>query len=259
MAHGRKLGLIAIRVIFVASVAIQDLGFRQGIDPNTYFLKHFNYWSRCSDKRVDPEKRIESCKSMLGTGRGEADDVQIWVQIGDAHVEAMQFGSAMDAFNHALDAHGDHTNDSSIRERQDEALALSGHYEVAIAEADKLVKEGPDNAEFYNHRCWLRAIAGKELDAALIDCNEALKRAAKDAGTFDSRGLVNFKLGKMTDAAADYNMALSLDAHMPTSLYAKGIIELRGGKTAEGNDDITAAKRVEPLIADKFALYGVSP
>jgi tetratricopeptide (TPR) repeat protein len=236
----------------------------QGINPNSYFQPmmphyHFDYWSRCSDRRVDLQRRIESCKSMLGTGRGATDDVQIWGQIGDAYLEAGKYDSALEAFDQARHAHGIYPRDVLVRERWQEALVLSGHYESAIADADVLVKEAPDNAGFLNQRCWLRAIAGKELDIALADCNEALKRTPTDADVFDSRGLVNFKLNKLNDATADYDSALKLKSNLETSLYMRGLIKRRNGNAAGGDDDIVAARKTEPLIAERFASYGVSP
>jgi tetratricopeptide (TPR) repeat protein len=136
---------------------------------------------------------------------------------------------------------------------------LDGKYDAAMAAADEDIKTKPKSANPYNQRCWLRAIAGRDLDEALADCNQALAIEEHDAGIFDSRGLVEFKLGKLKEARADYDSALDLAPRMQTSLFVRGIIELRNGNTEAGNADIDAAEKREPLIASRFAAYGVSP
>jgi tetratricopeptide (TPR) repeat protein len=78
----------------------------------------------------------------------------------------------------------------------------------------------------WNGRCWCRAIVG-ELQAALADCNEALRLEPNAAATLDSRGLIYLKSGEWDSAIADYDSALRLDPKLASSLYGRGLANLR--------------------------------
>jgi tetratricopeptide (TPR) repeat protein len=136
---------------------------------------------------------------------------------------------------------------------------LSGQFDAAIDHVNTRIRNNPDAAMLYNQRCWLRAIAGRELDSALADCNEALKREPDSAAALDSRGLANFKLGKLNEADADYQAVLKKNEKKPSSLYVRGILRLRSGDAERGKEDLAAAEKIDPMIAARFADYGVKP
>jgi tetratricopeptide (TPR) repeat protein len=107
----------------------------------------------------------------------------------------------------------------------------------------------------WNGRCWAKAIIG-ELQAALSDCNEALRLESNVAATFDSRGLTYLKMGQWDLAIDDYSSALRLDPKLASSLYGRGLAKLKTGDKA-GDADIAAAKAIETTIVRDFARYGV--
>ncbi|HEY3776455.1 MAG TPA: tetratricopeptide repeat protein [Rhizomicrobium sp.] len=204
-------------------------GAPQPINPNSYFLgasNHFDYWSRCSNRRIEPERRIQYCRSMIGRGHG--DDADAWTQIGYAYMEQRKFDFAIDAFKSALGGYSGKAF-GEAREGLDEVLALSGQYASAIDDLNDAIKITPEEPERYGKRCWVRAIAGKDLDLALADCNVALKNDPHNADVLDSRGLVEFELGKLNEAASDFQSALDREPHLESSLYMRGIIKLRNG------------------------------
>jgi tetratricopeptide (TPR) repeat protein len=225
--------------------------------------ERFDYWGRCSSKRYDLEHRLSYCKSILADGRHRA--VEVLTEIGNAYFEAGKYPEAIASYENAL-AHEDAMYVNKLDEyrtaasaRLEEALVLSGQFDAAIEHVNARLKDSPDDIQLYNQRCRLRAIAGKELDSALADCNEALKRQPDNPDTLDSRGLVNFKLGNLVGARADYDAALHKSEDMASSRYMRGIIELRNGDTSAGNDDIDTAKQRDPVIAALYAHYGVEP
>jgi tetratricopeptide (TPR) repeat protein len=107
----------------------------------------------------------------------------------------------------------------------------------------------------WNGRCWTRAIVG-ELQAALADCNEALRLKPDVAATLDSRGLTYLKMGQWDSAIDDYSSALRLDPKLASSLYGRGLAKLKKGDTSGGNADIAAAKAILSNIVGEFARYG---
>jgi predicted aspartyl protease/tetratricopeptide (TPR) repeat protein len=110
-----------------------------------------------------------------------------------------------------------------------------------------------------NSRCWTRALWGQELDAALADCNGALKLQAENPTFLDSRGLVYLRLGNYDKSIADYSAALAREPKIAWSRYGRGISRLRKGLTMEGQADIAAATELSPKIAETAGKYGVSP
>jgi len=113
----------------------------------------------------------------------------------------------------------------------------------------------PANANWWNYRCWDRAILGR-LEAALTDCNESLRLRPNDGGTLDSRGLAYLKLGQLEKAIADYDAALKTNPELASSLYGRGTAKLKK-RDSTGAADITAAKAIKSGIAEDYAKYGV--
>ena len=72
-----------------------------------------------------------------------------------------------------------------------------------------------------------------------------------------SRGLIYLKTRQWDAAIADYTAALKIDPKIASSLYGRGLAELKKGSAATGNADIAAAKAFNPKIADEFSRYGV--
>jgi len=124
-----------------------------------------------------------------------------------------------------------------------------------------------------NERCWLRATSNRDLRQGLDDCNEALnlgtdsaeqfgtliRASADDPEVLDSRALVYLRLGNLDDAIHDYDSALHTDPSIPTSLYGRGLAELRLGEKAQGQADLTAAKKLDSGVAKRFSDMGLTP
>ena len=71
-------------------------------------------------------------------------------------------------------------------------------------------------------------------------------------------GFVYLKMKNPTMAIANYNVALEEAPKMPTSLYGRGLAELQKGDPT-ALTDLSAAKEIQPDIADEFEKLGVPP
>jgi tetratricopeptide (TPR) repeat protein len=138
------------------------------------------------------------------------------------------------------------------------AWSDKGDLDRAIADLTEAIRLDPANADYFNSRCWGRALVGKDLNGALADCNESLRLRPDDANALNSRGLVQFKLGAFDAAIADYSAAVAQNANDADSLYARGAAKLKKGDTAAGNADIAAAKAIKPDIAIVSAGNGIT-
>ncbi len=138
-------------------------------------------------------------------------------------------------------------------------LALEGRVDAVAAELDALTQalvREPMNPDLLNNRCWVRAVAGRELEAALIDCDRSLA-IQRDAATFDSRALVHLKRGDFNAAIRDYESALALDPGDGHYLYGRGLARRALGMNAEAQADFAAGERARPGIAEMYRSYGV--
>jgi tetratricopeptide (TPR) repeat protein len=180
---------------------------------------------------------------------------QITAQTGQAYIAQRNGDSAkaIALFGHILELKPD---EAEARVGRAELLASLHQYDDALKDLTTVLDKTPDNPVWLNNRCWYRAISGKELDEALIDCDTSLK-IKEMPGTRDSRGLVNLRLGKFDDAVADYNRALSQRPNLPSSLFGRGIAKIRKGAASDGQADISAALVADPKVVTEFADYGV--
>jgi tetratricopeptide (TPR) repeat protein len=139
------------------------------------------------------------------------------------------------------------------------ALGLSGKYDEGLKDMDASVTAAPSAAEPLNSRCWYRATNGRELDAALKDCNAALKLKPGESAYLDSRGMVQLRLGRFSASISDYDAALKTRPTQAASLYGRGLARLKAGDPKGGAADLAAAKAASPEVEAEFAGYGLKP
>lgn len=168
--------------------------------------------------------------------------------------------------------------DADVRFTLADFYGTLGDYSLALDQINQWLENHhleSQRAQGLNERCWLRAKANRDLPAALDDCNQALAltpSAAAEMGTFigrklapenpaflDSRGLVYLRLGRLKDAIRDYDSALNTNPKMATSLYGRGLAELRLGEQDKGQADVAAAQKLDDGIARFFADLGLKP
>ena len=83
----------------------------------------------------------------------------------------------------------------------------------------------------------------------------ALRLRPGDPAFLDSRALVRFRRGELEKALADYDAALKGSPRAAWSLYARGLVQRRLGKTAEADADKAKALAINPDIAARGKRY----
>lgn len=180
----------------------------------------------------------------------------LFLQRGSIYLARDRLPEALDDLDRSIDLD---PNDVYSTEMRITIWLRMRRYDDAIngLKAVDVLEEDPGGAA--NERCWVRAVAGRDLDTALADCNAALAAAPGKANRLDSRALVHLRRGELKDALADYDAALRGDPKAPSTLYARGIAKLRLGDKTGGRADIEAAKTLAPDIAVAMAEIEVGP
>jgi tetratricopeptide (TPR) repeat protein len=84
-----------------------------------------------------------------------------------------------------------------------------------------------------------------------------LGAGSSNAASYDSRGLIHLKMGRLDAAIEDYGFALGIEPNLASALYGRGLARLKQGDKAGGEADIAAAETIQPGIGDDFTSYGV--
>ncbi len=142
------------------------------------------------------------------------------------------------------------------------AYARARMFDPALKMYDGWIAAHPKDrrlASALNGRCWTRALAGKELDLALADCDAAMKQGLRVSNVMDSRGLVLLRLGRVDEAITQYDRAIQAQPKNAWSLYGRGLAKLKKGQKAGGDADVQAAIALQPNMAAVARSYGVAP
>jgi tetratricopeptide (TPR) repeat protein len=153
-------------------------------------------------------------------------------------------------------------NESDFRLETGSIYSRLGDQKAAIHQYSLWLDSHPDDTQArraLNGRCWARALGGLELDAAVRDCNGAVRAEPGVADPLDSRGLVQLRRGRYADAIADYDKALRIKPNLAWSLYGRGLAKIKSGHKDEGDVDIRAAVAIDKTIAETAKGYGVAP
>jgi tetratricopeptide (TPR) repeat protein/transglutaminase-like putative cysteine protease len=110
-----------------------------------------------------------------------------------------------------------------------------------------------------NNLCWSQAINNIALDDALKDCESALAMEPDCVACLDSEGFVLLRMQRYEKAIAVYDKVLASQPTSAESLFGRGIAKLRLGRKQEGDADIAAALKSNPLTERRFAEMGVKP
>lgn len=245
----------------------------------------------CSDTRASGDAVIAACSALLQI---ESEDDSLAVighfHRGRGHDKKMEYDSAILDFGEAIKldpshamsflyrgaVHGKRNELDAAVADLDQAIALSPdngpmylergfarearkEYPLALRDYGRAVDLLPREASAWGARCWLRAISGAELQSALADCDQAIALDATpaNANAFNSRGFVNFMMGRCTQSIRDYDSAIAGDPRVASSYYMRGLAKARSGDPS-AEADKAAGIKLEPEVAKRYATYGVA-
>ncbi|MBL8554717.1 MAG: tetratricopeptide repeat protein [Phenylobacterium sp.] len=168
--------------------------------------------------------------------------------------DAARYDEALAVIDRALKAKVD---DRELGRQRAEILLRAGRTAEAAKAIQRLRAEAAGDAGRLNSLCWLGGTRNHGLEAALADCDAALKLDPDSGAATDSRGLVLLRLNRLADALATYDAAAKLLPNNPETLYGRGLVRLRMGQAAEAEADFAAARAFGPYIDTVFDGWGL--
>jgi tetratricopeptide (TPR) repeat protein len=168
--------------------------------------------------------------------------------------DAGRYDEALAAIDRALKARPD---DHRVVLARAETLLRAGRTAEAVRLIQRLRTQAAGDSSRLNSLCWMGGTRNHALEAALADCDAALKLEPDSGPAVDSRGLVLLRLNRLPDALAAYDLAVKLLPNNPESHYGRGLVRLRMGQAAEAEADFKAARNASPFIDTIFDGWGL--
>ena len=128
---------------------------------------------------------------------------------GVAYLKKGEYDLAIEAFDQAIRLNRNYGEALANRAG---AYLKKNEYARAARDYDEAIRIEPDLQGVWNGRCWTRAILGA-LQGALEDCNKAIQSDSSSAATYDSRGLIYLKTGRVAAASAYQHFGLEYSHH----------------------------------------------
>lgn len=138
-----------------------------------------------------------------------------------------------------------------------QSLSGQGRFREAVQQFNIALGLSPRDANVLSARAWARAGEGKDLAAAVKDCELALKLKPRSSVALDSRALVHLRAGRNRLALEDYSSSLTWHPGGTVALFGRGVTEFRLGHMTAARNDLSLARRNDPEIDDIFIMVGV--
>ncbi|HEY2069178.1 MAG TPA: tetratricopeptide repeat protein [Rhizomicrobium sp.] len=268
----RFAAIIALGCLVMAAPGVAQMGPNYGSIAGREESEKMKM-KRCYDRQRAPEDRARACKAVMAIGNSFADEVDV----AQAYLEAGKFDDALAALVPRMQSN---SSDADALTMRAVILAAQGHYDLALVDSNRVIKVASQDASSYYGRCWMRAVAGQELDAAVADCDKAIAQDPNNGAIWDSRGLADFKRGDMKAAIADCGKAIDsrwvsadtyaylvrfvggdaakdMASQKANSYYVRGLAKRLSGDADGAAKDIERANSRDPYIAAELSHIGV--
>ena len=177
------------------------------------------------------------------TLRQQAERVASWARHARGRL-AMQGGNSKGALADLRAAVAANPKNTAALGDLAVALADAGENAVALETLDQLLAIEPQSTVGLQNRASLRLAAG-DVELAVADCDAALAKVAADApdraAVLTTRGVAFHSLGRLREAAADFDEALRLDPKLSSAQTARGHVYAEAGYYEQAINDYRGA------------------
>lgn len=203
----------------------------------------------------DPDGQIRGCTAAIKSGQWKGKDLAwAFINRGVGYAAKGQFDRAIQDHDQAIKL-----NPGQIDAYLNRGFAYLGKsdFDRAIQSYDQVIKLNPNDALAFNNRGTSYAAKG-QYERAIQDYDHSIKLDPSTPLTFWNRANAWYLAGNFDRAFADYEAISGTQSHAAAGLYGRGLVKLRNGDAASGQEDIDAAKGIQADIAEQFAKAGVN-
>ncbi len=191
----------------------------------------------------------------------DPQDGEAYFNRGVARAQLLDFQGAIEDYTQALQLDPGHSKAYHRRGLARQAVGdLQGAIEdfsqaIALQAAGSSEAEVAVQAELYLQRA-MAHLSNNALEAALADCEQALRLNPALAQAYCYRGLARQKLGDPAGALADFNRALELDPQLAKAYLNRGIAHRDLGHLEAALTDLSQAIALDPSDARAYSSRG---
>jgi len=132
------------------------------------------------------------------------------------------------------------------------AYRRKGEYGRALQDYEQAIRLNPSNANVYNNRGIIYRIKG-DYGRAIADYDEAIWLKHGDfPAAYYNRALAYADKGEYELSLRDFDVVMRFNPRNALALYARGLTLQKKGDIEAGKIDISAAKTINPNIAEQF-------
>jgi tetratricopeptide (TPR) repeat protein len=194
----------------------------------------YDTFTHCQRETELPDLIIKNCAAALKMGLGTSNAS---VNAGMVSLPLLYMGAAY-----------------ARKGQNDEALK---HFNLSLQAVNERLARAPSETSALSERCWIRGILGTELEAAIVDCDEALKSSPANTDYLRIKGFALYRQGKYQAAVASFDQALEGHEDNSRALFLRGVTKIRLDDLPGANGDIKKAREVNPDIDKIFSGYGI--
>lgn len=245
----------------------------------------------CARARETPREALAACTTLIDARHTPAALVtKAYFERSAAHERIGEFSTALSDIKHVIERdaayryaplnlailyakNGEHVasrqafeallardpDDFDVLVSFGATLEENGKFEESLIQFDHAVTVDPNAWIASAGRCWVLGVLDRELEKALADCSRAIASVPGDPNTYNSRGFVNYRLGRYSEAVADYTRAIEGDPKSGSSFYMRGMAKHALKRHAEGDADIVNGRTLRTGVAERYAGFGVKP
>lgn len=163
----------------------------------------------CQNSEIKPDIRISACDSLIHSNIvGGKMLAAFYALRAQAYIAAKDDERAIQDYDKALELFPDYPE---VLVSRGTLFARAGQHERALADYGHAIQVAPEDAYAWRTRCKEYLFLSKDMDAALADCNEAVRLKPGNAEELMLRAEVYAKLGRCTEAKADFDAAVRAD------------------------------------------------
>ena len=224
-------------------------------EPEYYYQRANAYWAN-----GDSDKALADLDRVIGLRR---EFLPAYVPRAEIHLgrheRALALGN-LDTVSELAPKQAD------LRLRLAQLYLEADQLPASVAEFGAWIDSHPDDSRLTQARagrCLASAMLNQGLDAALSDCNAALRRTDKKSRGYDhlyvDRGLVYLRQVAYDKALADFAEALKLAPDNARALYGRAVAERHQQRTADAERDLALARKLSADGTAPLEKHGFGP